>query len=91
MFRLDRLGIGEFANYRFPVAAGIFHGALTAWAFGLASDRDTRWRTATLLFLVFVTFALFKFFTYARSAWIGVVCGATAAVILQNTRGDGGR
>lgn len=86
MFRLDRLGIGEFANYRFPVAAGIFHGALAVWAFGLAVDRDTRLRPAILWFLVFVTLAIFTFFTYARGAWIGMACGVTVAVLLQSTR-----
>ena len=85
-FRLDRLGIGEFANYGVPVAAGIFHGALAVWAFGFAVDRDTRLRSAVLWFLVFVTLAIYTFLTYARGAWIGMACGITVAVLLQGTR-----
>lgn len=86
MFRIDRLGIGDFANYRMPVAAGIFHGALAVWAFGLAVSNDTRLRAAILWLLVFATLAILMFFTYTRGAWIGLACGVLVAVLLQKSR-----
>jgi O-antigen ligase len=85
-FRIDRLGIGEFANYRYPVAAGIFHGAIATWVFGVAIDQRTSLRKALFWFLAFTILVLYVLLTYARGAWIGLGVGCFAAVALQNSR-----
>lgn len=85
-FRLDRLGIGEFANYRHPVAAGIFHGAIATWAFGAAVNKKSSFRAAILWFSVFSILALFVFFTYSRAAWIGLACALAVSTFLHNTK-----
>ncbi|MGX4729987.1 O-antigen ligase family protein [Pseudomonas corrugata] len=85
-FRIDRLGIGEIANYRYPVAAGIFHGAIATWVFGIAIDHRTGLRTALFWLFVFATLALYILLTYARGAWIGLGIGCFLVVVLQNSR-----
>lgn len=85
-FRIDRLGIGEIANYRYPVAAGIFHGAIATWVFGVAIDQRVSLRKALFWFLAFAVLVLYVLLTYARGAWVGVGVGCFVAVALQNSR-----
>ncbi|WP_144091128.1 O-antigen ligase family protein [Pseudomonas kilonensis] len=85
-FRVYRLGIGEFANYRYPVVAGIFHGAIAIWVFGVAIGQRTSLRKALFWFLAFVVLVLYVLLTYARGAWIGLGVGCFVAVLLQNSR-----
>ncbi|ROL66513.1 O-antigen ligase [Pseudomonas vranovensis] len=85
-FRLDRLGIGEFANYRYPVAAGMFHGAIASWAFALAVDRTASLRKAVVWMLVFMVLAAYVLLTYARGAWIALAASCLLAILLQRSR-----
>ncbi|UVM54573.1 O-antigen ligase family protein [Pseudomonas sp. B21-012] len=85
-FRLDRLGIGDFANYRYPVAAGMFHGAIASWAFALAVDRTTSLRKAVAWMAVFLVLAAYVLLTYARGAWIGLAASCLVAILLQRSK-----
>ncbi|MGE8439400.1 MAG: O-antigen ligase family protein [Pseudomonas palmensis] len=85
-FRLDRLGIGDFADYGWPVAAGIFHGAIATWALGFALDRRTRFNQALVWLSVFVILSAYVLLTYTRGAWIALLFGVAAVVVLQNSR-----
>lgn len=85
-YRLYRLGIGDFADYGWPVVAGIFHGSLAIWALGVAFDRRTPlWRAAGWFF-IFAVLSLYVLLTYTRGAWIGVLAAALAVVLLQRSR-----
>jgi len=85
-FRIDRLGYGNFANYGWPVIAGIFHGAVAVWAFGYAVDRKVGTKSAAVALAVFAVLVLYVVLTYARGAWFGVLGGCLAAVLVQNSR-----
>ena len=84
-FRIDRLGIGNFANYDHPVVAGIFHGAIAAWALGAFLDRRTPARMAIFWLAVFSALALYVLLTYTRGAWFGLLGCAIAAVFMQRS------
>lgn len=85
-FRIDRLGFGDFANYNYPVVAGIFHGAIAVWAVGYAFDKRAGNWVAMLWLAVFATLLLYVLLTYTRGAWFGLLGGCLAVVILQNSR-----
>lgn len=85
-FRIDRLGIGDYANYGWPVIAGIFHGAIAVWAIGYAVDKRTSSWVAMFWLAVFAILLLYVLLTYARGAWFGLLGGCLAVVILQNSR-----
>lgn len=85
-FRLDRLGVGDFVNYRYPLAAGLFHGAIATWAFSAVLDRNNGPLKAAFWFFVFVILVVMVFFTYARGAWLGVAFAAFLSIILNNSR-----
>ncbi|MDD2055963.1 O-antigen ligase family protein [Pseudomonas sp. GD03860] len=85
-FRIDRLGWRDFADFRWPVAAGIFYGAMATWAFGIAIDRTTgRW-ASVWFFGCFMIISLYVLLTYTRGAWIGLVIAVIVAVFIQRTR-----
>ncbi|MNF42203.1 O-Antigen ligase [compost metagenome] len=85
-FRIDRLGVGDFANYGWPVIAGIFHGAIAIWAVGYAVDKRTDSWVAIFWLGVFATLLLYVLLTYTRGAWFGLLGGCLAVVVLQNSR-----
>lgn len=85
-FRIDRLGIGDIANYGWPVAAGIFHGAVATWALGIALDKRTSYRLALFWLLCFAVLSSYVLLTYTRGAWIGLMASSVVAVILHNNR-----
>lgn len=85
-FRIDRLGIGDIANYGWPVAAGIFHGAVATWALGVALDKRTGHRLALFWLLCFAVLSLYVMLTYTRGAWIGLMVSCVIAVIMHNNR-----
>ncbi|MBF8748661.1 O-antigen ligase family protein [Pseudomonas monteilii] len=85
-FRLDRLGVGDFINYRYPLAAGLFHGAAATWAFSAMLDRRNSPLKSGLWFAVFAVLIVFVFFTYARSAWFGIVLAAGLSVLMTNSK-----
>ncbi|CAD5109721.1 O-antigen ligase family protein [Zestomonas carbonaria] len=85
-FRIDRLGIGDFANYDWPVVAGIFHGAVASWALGVVVDKRTSLRAAAFWLLVFAVLALYVLLTYTRGAWFGMLGSAFAVVLMQRSR-----
>lgn len=85
-FRIDRSGIGDFANYGWPVAAGIFHGAAATWALGFALDKRVSRTFSVLWGFIFSVLAVYVFFTYTRGAWFGLMASSVTVVILQNSR-----
>lgn len=85
-FRIDRLGIGDFANYRWPVVAGVFHGAVATWVLGFVVNRRTDNRQAIFWLAVFAVLALYVVLTYTRGAWFGLLGSFLAVVVLQRTR-----
>lgn len=85
-YRIDRLGYGDFANYGWPVIAGIFHGAIAVWVFGYAIDRKVGTKAASVALAMFGVLVLYVVLTYARGAWFGVLGGCLAAVLVQNSR-----
>lgn len=85
-YRIDRSGIGDFANFGWPVAAGIFHGAVAIWALGAALDRNTTPKYFAFWITVFSVLSVYVFFTYTRGAWFSLLGGGVAVAVLQNSR-----
>ncbi len=85
-FRIDRSGIGNFANYGWPVVAGILHGALATWALGVALDKQTSKRLATFFLVVFLVLSSYVLFTYTRGALFALVASSFFVVICQNSK-----
>lgn len=84
-FRIDRLGFGDFANYGWPVAAGIFHGAIAIWALGFALEKHSSFQRSLFWFFVFTVLSFYVVFTYTRGAWIALTVGVLVVVVLQNS------
>ena len=85
-YRIDRLGIGNFANYGWPVAAGIFHGALAVWALGLALEQRAKLRQVLLWLGIFIILTLYVLLTYTRGAWFALVGASILVVVLQKSK-----
>lgn len=85
-YRIDRSGIGNFANYGWPVVAGIFHGAIAVWALGVALDKRTVFKSVLFWLAIFMLLSLYVLLTYTRGAWFALLGGIVAVVILQNSR-----
>lgn len=85
-FRIDRLGYGDIADYGWPVAAGIFHGAIATWALGFALNRGTSLRSYLLWLGCFAILALYVLLTYTRGALIAMAISTLVAVLFNNTR-----
>lgn len=85
-YRIDRSGIGNFANYGWPVVAGIFHGAIAIWALGVALDKRTVFKSVLFWLAIFMLLSLYVLLTYTRGAWFALLGGIMAVVILQNSR-----
>lgn len=85
-FRIDRSGIGNLADYGWPVAAGIFHGGVSLWALGISFQRQTSSKIAGFWFLVFSVLALYVYFTFSRGAWFALLAGSVAVILLQKSR-----
>ncbi|MNJ13138.1 O-Antigen ligase [compost metagenome] len=85
-FRIYSLGWRDFADFRWPVAAGIFYGAIATWALGIAIDRATgRW-ASVWFFCCFMVISLYVLLTYTRGAWIGLMAAVVLSVFMQRTR-----
>lgn len=85
-FRIDRMGVGDFANYGWPVAAGIFNGAVATWAIGMALDkRISNWATSAWL-MVFIVLAAYVLMTGTRGAWFALLVGCIFAVVMQKSK-----
>lgn len=85
-YRIDSLGIGNFANYGWPVAAGIFHGAIATWALGIALDKRTPLKQMLFWFAIFSVLCLYVLLTYTRGAWFALLGAFIASVLLQGSR-----
>lgn len=85
-FRLDRLGLGDFVNYRYPLAAGLFHGAAATLAFSAALDRRNGAIKAGFWLVVFAILVVMVFFTYARGAWLGIALAACISIMMTNSK-----
>lgn len=85
-FRIDSLGWGKFADYGWPVAAGIFHGSIASWVLGFALDRRASFKAFLFWLCVFAVLAFYMLLTYARGAWIALVLASLLSVVFHNTR-----
>jgi O-antigen ligase len=85
-FRIDRSGIGDYANYGWPVAAGIFHGAVAVWALGFALDKHIGRFAFFFWLLIFAVLSCYVLLTYTRGAWIGLAVSVFAVILIQNSR-----
>ncbi|UBM26574.1 O-antigen ligase family protein [Pseudomonas sp. p1(2021b)] len=85
-FRIYRMGIADFANYGWPVAAGIFNGSIALWALGVSLDRRTNYNVALLWLLVFAVLAVYVLMTGTRGAWFALLGGGVVSVLLQKTK-----
>nr|WP_306466669.1 O-antigen ligase family protein [Pseudomonas sp. HD6421] len=85
-FRIDRSGIGDFANYGWPVAAGIFHGAVATWALGFALDKSASRKSFFFWFSIFTVLVVYVLLTYTRGAWFGLLVSGVSVIVIQNTR-----
>ncbi|MFG0631971.1 O-antigen ligase family protein [Pseudomonas sp. xss_2] len=85
-FRIDRMGIGEFANFGWPVAAGIFYGSVAMWAMGMVLDSRTSTKLALFWLAVFTILALYVLMTGTRGAWIALLGSCVLAVVMQRSR-----
>lgn len=85
-YRIDRSGIGNFANFGWPVAAGIFHGAIATWALGVAVDKRTRSSLSVFWFAAFSALAAYVLMTYTRGAWIALAVCCVLIVVIHNSR-----
>lgn len=84
--RLYRLDIGEFADYGWPVAAGIFHGAAAMYALYAAIEKDQRLGKSVFWGAIFLILASYVLLTYTRGAWIALFVGSIATIVLQRSR-----
>ncbi|MNJ18582.1 O-Antigen ligase [compost metagenome] len=85
-FRIDRMGVGNFANYGWPVAAGIFNGAIAIWAIGMALDKKTNKWAGLAWLMVFVVLAAYVVMTGTRGAWFALLGGCMFAVVMQKSK-----
>ncbi|MEX5354144.1 O-antigen ligase family protein [Pseudomonas juntendi] len=85
-FRIDRMGLGEVANYGWPVAAGIFHGAIATWVLSYSLSKDTRWNWAVVGFLVFIVLVAYVVMTGTRGAWSALFVSIIVVVMMQRPR-----
>ncbi|MBF8723039.1 O-antigen ligase family protein [Pseudomonas guariconensis] len=85
-FRIDRLGFGDYANYGWPVAAGIFHGAIAVWALGASIEKEASLKRFFFWLLVFGVLSIYLLLTYARGAWVALAIATTISVALHNSR-----
>lgn len=85
-FRVDRLGIGDYANYGWPVAAGIFHGAIATWVFGIVLDRRTSPSMSMFWLFCFFVLAAYVLLTYTRGAWIALAACCLLVTVIHNSK-----
>lgn len=85
-FRIYRMEIGNFVNYGWPVAAGIFNGAIAVWAMGMVLDKRTGTKGALLWLMVFGVLALYVIMTGTRGAWFALLGGCVLSVIMHKSR-----
>lgn len=85
-YRLYSSGIREFADYGWPVAAGIFHGAVASWVLGLALDKRNSIKSTMFWLAVFLVLSLYVLFTFSRGAWFALCAAAFVAVLLQRSK-----
>ncbi|MFR0716558.1 O-antigen ligase family protein [Enterobacterales bacterium BD_CKDN230030183-1A_HGKHYDSX7] len=85
-YRIDRSGIGGFVNYGWPVAAGIFNGAVSVWAIGYALDKRSSTLTAALWFIAYIVLATYVVMTGSRGAVLALAGSSILAVLLQRSK-----
>lgn len=85
-YRIDRMGFGDFANYGWPVAAGIFHGAVAVWVMGkLLSKDNSPWAICVWL-PVLVTLVFYVVMTGSRGSWFALVAGFVLSAVLHKSK-----
>lgn len=85
-YRIDRMGVGDIANYGWPVVAGIFNGAVAVWALGLALEKRSDVKGSLFWSAVFVALAVYVVMTGTRGAWFALVGGCLLSVIMHKSK-----
>ncbi|QXI44674.1 O-antigen ligase family protein [Pseudomonas wayambapalatensis] len=85
-FRIFRLGLREYADYGWPVVAGIFHGALAVLALNFALERRARLYQVLFWLAVFAILSAYVICTYTRGAWGALAVAALMSVLLNRSR-----
>lgn len=85
-FRIDRMGLGDIANYGWPVAAGIFNGAIAVWAIGMALDKRTSNKFGVFWLLVFSVLAIYVLMTGTRGAWFALIGSCVLSVAMHKSK-----
>ncbi|TDJ74425.1 O-antigen ligase domain-containing protein [Pseudomonas putida] len=84
-YRIHALGFGGLADFGWPVAAGIFHGAVACWALSFALERSTTSLKFVLWMACFFVLSLYVLLTYTRGAWFGLAAASLLVVALNNS------
>lgn len=85
-YRLYNMGFREFADYGWPVAAGIFHGAVATWSLSIALSKKTSFKLSVFWFGVFGVLGAYVMLTYTRGAWFALVAALVTVVLIQNSK-----
>lgn len=85
-YRIHALGVGGFADFGWPVAAGIFHGAVACWVFGMALDRSATFTRFLFWMICFCVLTLYVVLTYTRGAWFGLGAAALLIILWNQSR-----
>lgn len=88
-FRVNRLadvGIGDYADFRNPILAGIYYGMFSVWLFARVCSSARSWKTPIFL-LSLLLLQAYVFLTYSRTAWVGcIVAYAFCILAFRNKR-----
>lgn len=85
-FRIDRMGFGDIANYGWPVAAGIFNGAIAVWAMGMALDKNTASKSSLFWLAIFGVLAFYVLMTGTRGAWFALIGSCVLSVVMHKSK-----
>lgn len=85
-YRIDRMGYGNFANYGWPVVAGILNGAVAIWALGYGLYKRQSRSQAFFWLMIFAVLAIYVVMTGTRGAWFALLGGVLASVIIQKSK-----
>lgn len=82
-FRIDRMGLGDIANFGWPVAAGIFHGAIATWLLGVGLSKDVSKKLLISSLMAFLILSFYVLMTGSRGAWVALGCSSFIVLLVQ--------
>ncbi|MBV4537357.1 O-antigen ligase family protein [Pseudomonas urmiensis] len=85
-YRIDRMGIGDLVNYGWPVAAGIFNGAVATWVIGVVLERRSDRRSFLFWLMLFFVLAAYVFMTGTRGACFALMGSCILAVLMHRSK-----